>query len=416
MNIEILAPVGSYESLGAAIQAGADAIYFGVEQLNMRVKSAAAFTINDIPKIAQKADAHFIKKYLTLNTTMYDHDKNLCTDIISVCIENGVNSIIASDLAVINECRKRSMPVHISTQANVANIDAVEFFSDYADVIVLSRELTLRQIEEIVNKIEKYNIQGASGDLVKIEIFAHGALCMAVSGKCYLSLHSNNSSANRGACVQNCRHPYKVIDMETQDELIVDNEYIMSAKDLCTIDILDKIAATGVSVLKIEGRGRSADYVYKTVKCYKEAIKAINDKCYTNDKIKKWKQELSSVYNRGFWEGYYLGRKMGEWADTGGSVATQKKIYIGQGVRYFPKIEVAEFKLEAGSLNIGDEILLIGPVTGIVYQKIDSIHVENAPVLKAEKGDSFSIPFKKRIHTNDKLYKLVKTEYAENNS
>lgn len=406
-GVKILAPVGSYESLAAAIQAGADAIYFGVEQLNMRSKSANGFTIDDIATIAQRCDAHNIKKYLTLNTTVYDYDKKLFTDIIAASKKTGINAIIACDFAVINECKKQGIPIHLSTQANVSNLEAVRFFSVYADLIVLSRELTLKQVEAIVKGIKRHDVRGPGGKLVQIEVFAHGALCMAVSGKCYLSLHSNNSSANRGACIQNCRHQYIVIDKDTNEELEIDNEYIMSAKDLCTIDILDKIVQTGASVLKIEGRGRSAEYVYQTVTCYKEALAAIANGCYTPEKIGGWQRRLATVFNRGFWEGYYLGRKLGEWSDTGGSKATQKKVYLGPAVKYYPKLKVAEFKLESGSLKVGDEILLMGPVTGINQKIVETIHANNGPVLSVEKGINFTVPFDTPIRPNDKLYKLI---------
>jgi len=413
-DVKILAPVGSFESLAAAVQAGADAIYFGVEQLNMRVKSAAAFTTDDIAVVAERCDAHNIRKYLTLNTTVYDYDKNLFSEIILKSKAAGIDAIIASDFAVIGECRRQSMPVHISTQANVTNLDAVKFFAAYADLVVLSRELTLKQIEAIVNGIKRSDVRGPGGELVKIEVFVHGALCMAISGKCYLSLHSNNSSANRGACVQNCRHKYLVTDKDNKQELEIDNEYIMSAKDLCTIDILDKIVATGVSVLKIEGRGRTADYVFETVRCYKEAIAAIEEGSYTDQKTTRWKKELSAVFNRGFYEGYYLGRRLGEWSDADGSKATQKKVYVAQGVRYYPKIKVAEFRLESGQLKVGDEVLIIGPVTGIIRQRIEKIHVDNGPVHAVEKGSSFTVPFETAVRPADKLYKLIETEYADN--
>lgn len=412
MNIEIMAPVGSWESLQAAIQAGADSIYFGVEQLNMRVKSAASLTIADIPLIADKCKQHGIKSYLTLNTTMYDHDKQLANHIIAKCKVAGVDAIIAADFAVINECKKQGVSLHISTQANVTNIDTVAFYSAFADLIVLSRELTLTQVKSIVQEIKSRNIRGPKGELMRIEIFAHGALCMAISGKCYLSLDSNNSSANRGACVQNCRHRYLVTDLDNSKELEIDNEYIMSAKDLCTIDFLDKIADTGVSVLKIEGRGRSADYVYTTVQCYKEAVQALTDGTYTQQKITDWKDRLSAVFNRGFWDGYYLGRELGEWSDTDGSQATRKKIFLGKAVKYFPRIGVAEFMLEAGGLSIDDELLLTGPVTGIVSKKADSIHLDNGAVVRAEKGSSIAIPFPEKVRPGDKLYKIVATEYA----
>ena len=412
-RIEVLAPVGSFESLTAAVQAGADAIYFGVEQLNMRAKASEQLSIDNIPEIVERCRPTGIKTYLTLNSTVYDHDKQLYKNIISKCVAAGVDAIIATDIAVIAECRRQGIAVHISTQANITNVDAVQFYSAFADLMVLSRELTLKQVEEIVRGIRENNICGPSGQLVKVEIFAHGALCMAISGKCYLSLHSNNSSANRGACIQNCRHQFMVTDKDTGQELMMDNEFIMSAKDLCTIDILDKIAETGVNVIKIEGRGRAADYVYTTVNCYKEAVQAIADGTYTPEKVAEWKTKLSSVYNRGFWEGYYLGRKFGVWADVGGSKATQKKIYVAKGLRYYPNIKVAEFRLESGNLKVGDEVLLIGPLTGVVYQKVSAIHVDNTPAESVGKGKAFAMPFKKRIRPSDKLYKLIATEYAQ---
>jgi len=411
-KIEVLAPVGSFDSLTAAIQAGADAVYFGVEQLNMRAKASEQLTLEDIPEIVEKCKASGIRTYLTLNSTVYDHDRNLYKSIIAKCVSTGVNAIIATDIAVIMECKKQGISVHISTQANITNLDAVKFYSAYADLVVLSRELTLKQIEEIVRGIHDNKICGPAGDLMRVEVFAHGALCMAISGKCYMSLHSNNSSANRGACIQNCRHPFLVKDKDTGEELEVDNEYIMSAKDLCTIDLIDKIAETGISVIKIEGRGRSADYVYTTVRCYKEAVQSLQTGGYTGEAINNWKTELSSVYNRGFWEGYYLGRKLGVWADVGGSKATQKKIYVAKGLRYYPNIKIAEFRLESGTLKVGDEVLLIGPVTGVVHQTVTAIHVDNTPAEIVGKGKSFAIPFKKRIRPSDKLYKLIPTEYA----
>jgi len=410
--MKIMAPVGSWESLQAAIQASADSIYFGVEQLNMRVKSSASLTIADIPYITERCKAHNIKTCLTLNTTMYDHDKQLVAAIIKQCKISGVDAIIASDFSVINECKKQEISVHISTQANVSNIDTVEFFAAFADLIVLSRELTLKQVKSIVHEIKSRNLRGPKGELINIEIFAHGALCMAVSGKCYLSLDSNNSSANRGACVQNCRHKYLVKDVDTGKELTIENEYIMSAGDLCTIDFLDKIAEAGVSVLKIEGRGRSADYVYTTVKCYKEAAMSIAEGAYSIERVTEWKSRLSQVFNRGFWDGYYLGRQLGEWSDTDGSQATQKKIFLGRVVKYYPRIGVAEFALDSAAVSLGDELLLIGPVTGIITQKADRIHVDNGPVSKAEKGRKISIPVSNKVRPGDKLYKIVATEYA----
>lgn len=412
MKMEIMAPVGSWESLQAAFQAGADSIYFGVEQLNMRVKSAASLTTDDIPVIAEKCRERGIKSYLTLNTTMYDHDRQLVAQIIATCKLAGIDAIIAADFAVINECRKQGMGLHISTQANVTNIDTVAFYAAFADLVVLSRELTLSQVRSIVQEIKSRNICGPNGKLLQIEVFAHGALCMAISGKCYLSLDSNNSSANRGACVQNCRHKYLVTDLDNGKELEIDNEYIMSAKDLCTIDFLDKLADAGVSVLKIEGRGRSADYVYTTVSCYKEAATAIEEGTYNSDKIACWKERLSTVFNRGFWDGYYMGRQIGEWSNTDGSQATRRKIFLGKALRYYPRVGVAEFTLESSGIAVGDELLLMGPVTGIVSQKAASIHNNEGPTAKAEKGTTVGIPFQEKVRPGDKLYKLVATEYA----
>lgn len=410
--MEIMAPVGSQESLQAAILAGANSIYFGVEQLNMRVKSAASLTIDDIPDIVSKCHKHGMKAYLTLNTTMYDHDRQLMSAIIATAKSADIDAIIAADFAVINECKKQGVSLHISTQANVTNIDTVAFYAAYADLIVLSRELTLTQVKQIVHEIKNQNICGPKGELLKIEIFVHGALCMAVSGKCYLSLDSNNSSANRGACVQNCRHKYLVTDMDNGKQLEIDNQYIMSAQDLCTIDFLDKIAETGVSVLKIEGRGRSADYVYTTVACYKDAAKAVEDDTYTEDKVARWKEKLRTVFNRGFWDGYYLGRKLGAWSDSDGSKATRKKILLGKVVKYYPRLSVAELLLESGSIALGNEIMLTGNVTGLHTQLVERIHKDNGPVDNAEKGSSITIPVSRKVRTGDKLYKIVTTEYA----
>ena len=410
---KILAPVGSFESLAAAIQAGADAVYFGVEQLNMRSKASDPLTQEDIPEIAARCKEAHLAAYLTLNSTVYDHDKRLYRDIIATAKANGINAVIASDMAVIAECRRQGMSVHLSTQSNVTNLDAVKFFASFADLIVLSRELTLTQIGEIVRGIKDDDVRGPGGRPVMVEVFAHGALCMAVSGKCYLSLHSNNSSANRGACIQNCRHRFKVHDEDNGQELVIDNEYIMSAKDLCTIEIMDQLMATGIGVLKIEGRGRSADYVYSTVQCYREAVTAVAEGSYTADKVAVWKDKLASVYNRGFWEGYYLGRKFGEWAEVGGSKSTRKKTYVAKGIRYYPNIKVAEFRLESGTLKVGDDILLIGPLTGVVYHKVEELRVDNMPAESVGKGKAFAIPFKKRIRPSDKLYKLTTTEYAQ---
>jgi U32 family peptidase len=406
-KIEVLAPVGSFDTLQAAIQAGADAVYFGVEQLNMRAKSVNSFLVTDIKDIAATCHNQNVKCYLTLNTVMYNHDLQLASRILKEAQKQGVDAVIASDFAIIQLCNELAFPLHISTQANVSNIASINFFSRYADVIVLARELTLKQVEELTKEVERKKIKGVSGNPLKIEVFAHGALCMAISGKCYLSLHSQNAAANRGACIQSCRHPYKVTDLETNEELVVDNEYIMSSKDLCTIDILDELLNAGVDVLKIEGRGKSADYVYTTTKCYKEAVTAIQQRSYTANKINAWKKELAAVYNRGFWEGYYLGRKLGEWSPTPGSAATERKIYIGKSSRYYPKIQVSEFLIETGSLKEGDTVMVIGPKTGFIKAELKEMKVNGAKGTMAERGDKVTFPFGIKVCSSDKLYKVV---------
>ncbi|GAB4452878.1 MAG: peptidase U32 family protein [Bacteroidia bacterium] len=402
-----MSPAGSFESLMAAIKAGCNSVYFGIEQLNMRARSSINFTLEDLKEIAQIAKENKIKTYITLNTILYDHDLRLMREIVDAANEHGIDAVIASDHAVLNYCRKIGMTAHISTQCNITNIESVEFYSAFADVMVLSRELSLKQVADIVREIERRQITGPNGNLVRIEIFGHGALCMAVSGKCYLSLHSHNASANRGACIQNCRRSYIVIDKEEGYELEIDNEYIMSAKDLCTIDFLDKIIDAGVSVLKIEGRGRSADYVYVTTQCYREAIDSIYDGTYSEEKIEDWKKRLSTVFNRGFWDGYYLGRKMGEWSKEHGSSATKKKIYLGVGRKYFDKIQVGEFMMETHSLKKGDEIIITGPKTGIIKTKVEEIRMNDNPVEEVKKGDVFSIKVPEKIRPSDKLYKWV---------
>ncbi|NUM31123.1 MAG: U32 family peptidase [Bacteroidetes bacterium] len=409
MKMEIMSPAGSYESLMAAIQAGADSIYFGVEQLNMRTRSSNNFTIEDLHKIAALCHENKVKSYLTLNTIVYDHDISLMKEIVNAVKKSGVDAIIASDHAVMNYAKKTGVKVHISTQANITNIDTVEFYSQYADVMVLARELTLLQASAIVSSIKKHKIKGPSGNLVKIEIFAHGALCMAVSGKCYLSLHSNNASANRGACIQNCRKSYIVTDKEDGVELEIDNEYIMSAKDLCTIDFLDKIKETGINILKIEGRGRSAEYVYTVTKCYREAVDSFENNTYTKENIETWKNRLATVYNRGFWDGYYLGKKLGEWSNNYGSQATKRKVYVGKGVKYFEEAGVAQFVLESQSLNKGDEILITGPTTGIIQTSIEEMRIENTIAEKAIKGDNITLKLKDKIRPSDKLYKVIQS-------
>ncbi len=406
-KVELMAPAGSFESLMAAIQSGADSVYFGIEQLNMRSRSSNNFTIEDLSKISALCRENGIKTYLTLNTIVYDHDISLMKNIVDAAKSNGIDAVIASDHSVFNYAKKQGVKVHVSTQANISNIDTVEFYSVYSDVMVMARELSLMQVASINREIKRRNITGPSGELVRVEIFAHGALCMAVSGKCYLSLHSNFASANRGACIQNCRKSYIVTDKEDGVEFEIDNEYIMSAKDLCTIDFIDKVVDAGVSVFKIEGRGRSADYVKTVVKCYREAIDAYYDGTYTPDKFEDWKTRLSTVFNRGFWDGYYLGRTMGEWSNEYGSKATKRKIYIGRGLKYFENARVGEFKMEAQSLAAGDEILITGPTTGVIQAFINELRVNGKSAAQVKKGDVFSFLIEEKIRPSDKLYKLV---------
>lgn len=406
-NIELLSPCGSFESLMAAIQAGCDAVYFGVEQLNMRARSNINFSLDDMERISAIAKQNKIKMYITLNTILYDHDLSLMRSIIDKAKLCGVNAVIAADHAAMSYAKKVGLPVHVSTQANITNIESVEFYAQYADVMVLARELTLEQVEKIVREIKRRKINGPSGKTVRVEVFIHGALCMAVSGKCYLSLHSHFASANRGACVQNCRKNYIVIDKDNFTELEIDNEYIMSAKDLCTIGFLDKVIDSGVSVLKIEGRGRSEEYVYAVTKAYREAIASVKEGSFSKAKIFKWKKQLETVFNRGFWDGYYLGRKMGEWNDEYGSKATRKKIYIGKGLKYFDKISIGEFKIEAQSLKVGDDIMISGPTTGLMQDTVLELRVNDKKLETVKKGDVVSLPVKNKIRSSDRLYKLV---------
>ena len=406
-KIELLSPAGSFDCLQAAINAGADAVYFGVEQLNMRARSVNSFSVSDIKEVAKICKANGIKSYITLNTVMYDHDMQLLHTILLEVKKHGIDAVIASDFAVIEYCNQLNIPLHISTQANVSNIESVRFFSRFADMVVLARELTLKQVEHISKEIKRKKIKGISGELMKIEVFAHGALCMAISGKCYLSLHAQNASANRGACIQNCRRPYIVKDAETGEELLIDNEYIMSPKDLCTIDILDQVINSAVDVLKIEGRSKGADYVYTVTKCYREALQAIEEGTYTADKIENWKKELATVYNRGFWEGYYLGHKLGEWTAHPGSAATEKKIYVGKGSKYYPKIKVAEFIIETSAVKPGDTLMVTGPVCGMVKEKTATLIVNGKESKEAVKGDKITFPFATRVSSGDKLYKII---------
>ncbi|MBV6442542.1 MAG: U32 family peptidase [Haliscomenobacteraceae bacterium CHB4] len=405
-RVEILAPAGSFESLRAAVQAGADAVYFGVEQLNMRARSSNNFTVADLKKIAVIGRKNSLKTYLTLNTIVYNHDLALMKSIVRTAKECGINAVIAMDHAVIGYAAEVGLPVHLSTQANVTNIEAVKFYARFADLIVLSRELTLSQVAEICRQVAEQDVRGPSGDLVRIEVFAHGALCMAVSGKCYLSLHTHNASANRGACKQNCRRAYTVRDDEG-NELKIDNEFIMSPKDLCTIGFLDRVLATGVSVLKIEGRSKGPDYVYETAACYREAAESIHDGSYGPEKVGAWMQRLEKVYNRGFWDGYYLGCELGEWTDAPGSKATERKTFIGLGLNYLGKIKVGEFKLQAGSLKVGDEVMVAGPTTGVARMRVTELRLDDSPVEAVERrGACFSMPSPVKIRSSDKLFKI----------
>jgi putative protease len=406
-SIELMSPAGSYDALMAAIHAGCNSVYFGVEQLNMRARSSNNFTLEDLKRIAEIGKENSVKTYLTLNTILYDHDITLMKSIVNAAKENGVSAIIASDHAVMNYAKKVGMEIHISTQANVSNIDTVEFYANFADVVVLARELSLMQVADISREIKRRNITGPSGKLIELEIFAHGALCMAVSGKCYLSLHSHFASANRGACIQNCRRSYVVTDKEDGMEFEIDNEFIMSAKDLCTIDFIDKILDAGVSVLKLEGRGRSVDYVHTVTKCYNEAIDAYLEGTYTKEKVSEWKTQLATVFNRGFWDGYYLGRKMGEWCDENGSKSSKKKIYLAKGLKYFEQAKVGEFQCESHSLSVGDEIMITGPTTGYIELKIEELRVDGKTTDKVVKGNIFTITSNEKIRPSDKLYKLV---------
>lgn len=409
-EVEIMAPVGSYESLMAAIQGGANSVYFGIGKLNMRSKSSKNFTLDDLKKIAEICKAHNIRTYITLNTVIFDQELDEMKAVVDAAKVNGITAIIASDQSVIHYAFSQKMEVHLSTQSNVTNIEAVKFYAHFADVMVTARELNLNQVKAITDAIEKEQIKGPSGKLVQIEIFAHGALCMAVSGKCYLSLDLLNSSANRGACLQPCRRAYEVKDRDSGLELMVDNEYIMSPKDLKTVDFLDKILKAGVRVLKIEGRGRSPEYVKKVTQAYRQAADAYFNGTFTPENIEHWNAELGKVYNRGFWDGYYLGRKMGEWAERYGSQATQKKVYLGKITNYFTKLNVAELQIETNALEVGNEINVVGPTTGVYEDVIKEMRLDLEPVQKAEKGQSVSFKTTELVRRGDKVYKLIQVE------
>ena len=409
-DFEIMAPVGSRESLAAAIQAGADSIYFGIEKLNMRAHSASTFTIDDLREIAATCNEHGIKTYLTVNTIIYNEDIPLMHEIVDAAKEAGISAVIASDVAVMTYCNKVGQEVHLSTQLNISNVEALKFYAQFADVVVLARELNMSQVADVHRLAEEQNICGPSGQPVRIEMFCHGALCMAISGKCYLSLDNANRSANRGECIQLCRRSYTVTDNETGTQLEIDNKYVMSPKDLKTVRFIDKMMKSGVRVFKIEGRARGPEYVYTVVKCYKEAIQSVIDGTFTEEKKDQWDERLATVFNRGFWDGYYLGQKLGEWNKNYGSCATEKKVYVGKGVKYFSKLGVAEFAIEAADFKKGDKLLITGPTTGVIYMNADEIRYDLEPVDEARKGQRVSMPVPAKVRPSDKLFKLERVE------
>ncbi len=405
-----MAPVGSRESLAAAIHAGADSIYFGIESLNMRARSASPFTIDDLHEIARICDENGIKSYLTVNTIIYDEDIELMHKIIDAAKKAGISAVIASDVSVMSYCNQIGQEVHLSTQLNISNAEALKFYAQFADVVVLARELNLKQVRKIYDTIHEQNIKGPMGNPVRIEMFCHGALCMAVSGKCYLSLNELNASANRGACMQVCRRAYIVKDKESDIELEIDNQYIMSPKDLKTIRFMDEMIEAGVRVFKIEGRARSPEYVHTVVKCYKEAIQAYLDGSFSEEKKDAWDERLKTVFNRGFWNGYYLGQRLGEWSRNYGSEATERKVYAGRGIKYFSNLGVAEFLIEASGIKVGDKLLITGPTTGVLYITLEEARVDLKPVDVVHKGEHVSFKVPQRIRPSDKLYRIVSTE------
>lgn len=407
-DFEIMAPVGSRESLAAAIQAGADSVYFGIGQLNMRSHSANPFTIDDLRDIAETCNEKGIKTYLTVNTIIYGEDIETMHEIVDAAKEAGISAIIASDVAVMTYCQKVGQEVHLSTQLNISNIEALKFYAQFADVVVLARELNMDQVAEIYRQIVEQNICGPSGEQIRIEMFCHGALCMAISGKCYMSLHEANRSANRGGCVQICRRSYTATDNETGHQLTIDNKYIMSPKDLKTIRFIDRMMKSGVRVMKIEGRARGPEYVYTVVKAYKEAIQSVIDGTFTEEKKYEWDERLATVFNRGFWDGYYQGQTMGEWNRNYGSNATEKKVYVGKGIKYFSKLGVAEFAIEASEISVGDKLLITGPTTGVMYLDAEEIRYDLKPVETAKQGWRVSIPVPEKVRPSDKLFKLEK--------
>ena len=407
---EIMAPVGSRESLAAAIQAGADSIYFGIGKLNMRAGSASAFTIDDLREIAATCNEHGIKTYLTVNTIIYGEDIPTMHEIVDAAHDAGISAVIASDVAVMTYCNSVGQEVHLSTQLNISNIEALRFYAKFADVVVLARELNMDQVAEIHRQAIEQNICGPSGKPIRIEMFCHGALCMAISGKCYLSLANAGRSANRGECIQICRRSYVVTDAETGNQLEIDNKYIMSPKDLKTVRFIDRMMESGVRVFKIEGRARGPEYVYTVVKTYKEAIRSVLEGTITEEKKDEWDRQLATVFNRGFWDGYYQGQTLGEWNKNYGSNATERKVYIGKGVKYFSKLGVAEFTVEAADFKLGDKLLVTGPTTGVMYLEAKEIRLELDPVEHAPKGTHVSIPVPGKIRQSDKLFKIVEAK------
>ena len=410
---EIMAPVGSHDSLAAALKAGAGSVYFGVEQLNMRSHSANHFSIDDLRDIAATCREAGVKSYLTVNTIIYGEDIPLMHQIVDAAVEAQITAVIASDIAVMSYCRQRGMEVHLSTQLNISNIEALKFYAQFADVVVLARELKMEQVADIYRQIEEQHITGPSGQLVRIEMFCHGALCMAISGKCYMSLDNTGRSANRGACMQICRRSYLVTDRETGTELEIDNKYIMSPKDLKTVRFIDKMMQSGVRVFKIEGRARGPEYVLTVVQCYREAIQSVQDGTFTEEKKDAWDQRLATVFNRGFWDGYYQGQLLGEWNSNYGSNATERKQYIGKGVKYFSRLGVAEFTVEADTFQVGDKLLITGPTTGALYATAQEIHDDHGPVEVAQQGTKVAIAVPEKVRPSDKLFKLIPQELSK---
>lgn len=407
-DYEIMAPVGSHDSLAAALKAGADSVYFGIEKLNMRAHSASAFTIDDLREIAATCNTQGVKTYLTVNTIIYGEDIPLMHEIVDAAKEAGISAVIASDVAVMTYCNRIGQEVHLSTQLNISNIEALKFYAQFADVVVLARELNLDQVAEIYRQIEEQHICGPSGQQIRIEMFCHGALCMAISGKCYMSLDNTGRSANRGECMQICRRSYLVTDRETGIELEIDNKYIMSPKDLKTVRFIDRMMKSGVRVFKIEGRARGPEYVKTVVECYKEAIQSVLDGTFTEEKKDDWDERLATVFNRGFWDGYYQGQRLGEWNSHYGSCATERKVYVGKGMKYFSKLGVAEFSCEACEFSVGDKMLITGPTTGALYVTVEEIHDDTHAVTTAQKGTRVSFKVPEKVRPSDKLFKIIK--------